>query len=577
MSANMKTHRRRGSVLTLVVMAIAVLTILGFGLLTVSLGVSQQAAMIQNEAAAMAAAEAGYEKAVFWMSKQTDMLGALEDAGASGTLDFGNSQCDYDIDLVAFIGSSPVYQVRSVGRSGRFTRTVSVHMIQAVGGWSMGMCRVPSGSSSTYPVSYADGEVIDMPIHINSFGDPEDTTRDIHLSGDPLFLRPVSMGESRYSSGGYDKYAGVIDVFDNGIYFNQPASRITDPATVRQKVERFRDSTDPRFRFTPKGEAKVKNPLPAVHLEFFVQGGVGKIRITNNCTVRGFCQNADYKTWDFKIKKDDPLKYERYYIYAYHLRPKDADDTGDRFVVNVEDTYVTQTFGQIETEPGGQIYVDGNVVIGSGDITLPSPQDVVKGRITVTASGNIWIADSITVDGPRDADGKPSADNTNVLGLVAQGVIKVVDPGMPDYSYVDDKPVGWDKDGDYDDYDHIYVPVGLNDVGYPPSTYKRHLPDPTVVEAALTVGGGGWGAENVERYSYGGRKEKSSPQDRLLLRGTIEEVLRGVVGYGERDGYLKHYYLDERLLTGILPGNIWLRGKYVPLPAGWQDTRAAAD
>jgi len=575
MAGHTFVHRRRGSVLTLVVMAIAVLMILGFGLLTVSFGVSRQSAMIQNEAAAMAAAEAGYEKAVFWMSKQTDMLSALEDSGASGTLDFGNSQCDYSIDLVAFIGSCPVYEVSSIGRSGQFTRTVSVHLVQAVGGWSMGMCRVPAGSGSTYPVSYADGEVIDMPIHINSYGDPGDTSRDIYLSGDPLFLRAVSMGESRYSSGGYDKYDSVMDVFDNGIYFNQPASRITDPATVAKKIQRFKDSTDARFLFKPEGKAKVKNPLPAVHLEFFVDKGVGKVRITNNCTVRGFRQNRDYKTWDFKVKDGDPSRYERYYIYAYHLRPKDADEEGDRFIVKVEDTYVTQTIGDLETEPGGQIYVDGNVVIGSGDTALPGTQDVVKGRITVATSGNIWIADSITVDGPHEPDGKPSPDNPNVLGLVAQGVIKVIDPGMPDYSYVDDKPEGWDKDGDYSKYEHIYVPVAIKDSGYPDDTYKRHLPDPTVVEAALTVGGGGWGAENVRRGSYGGRKEEGN-QDRLVLRGTIEEVMRGVVGLIGKDGYLKYYYLDERLLTGILPGNIWLRGKYVPLPAGWKDYRADA-
>jgi hypothetical protein len=41
------------------------------------------------------------------------------------------------------------------------------------------------------------------------------------------------------------------------------------------------------------------------------------------------------------------------------------------------------------------------------------------------------------------------------------------------------------------------------------------------------------------------------------------------------DGYLKHYYLDWRLLTGILPGDIWLRGKYIPAPGGWHDYRAA--
>ena len=94
-----------------------------------------------------------------------------------------------------------------------------------------------------------------------------------------------------------------------------------------------------------------------------------------------------------------------------------------------------------------------------------------------------------------------------------------------------------------------------------------------VIEAALTVGGGGWGAENVRRGSYGGRKEASGAQDYLILRGTLTEAMRGVVGLIGWDGYLKRYYLDERLLEGVLPGDIWLHSKYIPAPAGWNDYR----
>jgi hypothetical protein len=108
--------------------------------------------------------------------------------------------------------------------------------------------------------------------------------------------------------------------------------------------------------------------------------------------------------------------------------------------------------------------------------------------------------------------------------------------------------------------------------------YQRHLPDPTVVEAAITVGGGGWGAENVwlGSASYAGRKEYSGSQDYLRVHGTITERIRGVVGasgFLTADGYLKSYHMDNRLLTGIVPGDVWLRGKYVPAPAGWRDYR----
>jgi hypothetical protein len=110
------------------------------------------------------------------------------------------------------------------------------------------------------------------------------------------------------------------------------------------------------------------------------------------------------------------------------------------------------------------------------------------------------------------------------------------------------------------------------------ATYDRYLPDPTVVEASITIGGGGWGAENVidSSLTYGGRKQSAPAvvQDYLYLRGTLVEAIRGVVGRIGSDGYLKRYYFDERLLEGILPADIWLRGKYVPAPAGWHDYRS---
>ena len=52
----------------------------------------------------------------------------------------------------------------------------------------------------------------------------------------------------------------------------------------------------------------------------------------------------------------------------------------------------------------------------------------------------------------------------------------------------------------------------------------------------------------------------------------LVEAVRGVVGLVGADGFLKKYTLDARLQNGVLPGNIWFGGKYVPAPAGWQDT-----
>lgn len=84
---------------------------------------------------------------------------------------------------------------------------------------------------------------------------------------------------------------------------------------------------------------------------------------------------------------------------------------------------------------------------------------------------------------------------------------------------------------------------------------------------------GGFGAENVSRGYYGGRKESGGTQDKLLVRGTLSEAFRGVVGLIGKDGYLKYYYMDTRFLEGILPGDIWLKGKFIPAPAGWHDYR----
>jgi hypothetical protein len=376
------------------------------------------------------------------------------------------------------------------------------------------------------------------------------------------------MGEDRYTSSGSDKYSSVMDFFEDGIQFNQPKNRITNEDSINMKVERFKEFTKAAYTFSPVAKASVTNAQPAVQLEFFVDGsGVGKVRITNNCTVRGFMQNNDNKTWDFKIHPgSDGEVFDRYYIYSYHLMDQNAEGIGDRYIRNIEDTYVTQTIGSIESEPGGQIFVNGNVIIG-GDLTDYSNSQLVKGKITVVATGNIWVADSITVAGSHDADGRPSTDNPNALGLIAQGVIKVVDPGMSDYSYVDDYPIV--PSG------LKYVPIGINDPGQPTDSYKRYLSDPMVVEAAVTVGGGGWGAENVKRSNFGDRKEANGKEDDLILRGTITEAIRGVVGLIGSDGYLKHYYFDPRFLEGILPGDMWLRGKFIPAPAGWSDYRTA--
>ena len=259
------------------------------------------------------------------------------------------------------------------------------------------------------------------------------------------------------------------------------------------------------------------------------------------------------------------MTFHKYPIYAYHVAPDFEAST----IVNIEDTYVRQHFGTKESDPGGQIFVNGSVVIG-GDRS-PETRQVVKGTMTIVATGNIWIADSIVVDdaggAQRDGNDMPTKNNPNILGIIAQGVVKIIDPGLSDGcpNSVSDRFYP-----SYPSKTHSYRPVADVDGA---ALGSRVLPHSMIVEAAVTVGGGGWGAENVSTY-YGGRKEMGpGKQDFLILRGSLSESIRAVVGLVGTDGYIKQYYLDNRLLEGILPGDIWFGGKYVPAPAGWHDYR----
>jgi hypothetical protein len=559
-------HResRPGFALPLVIIVVVILAALATGLIMSSYLVRVKAVKAKCETEALLAAEAGYEQGIFWMSEQSDILGSLQDGANEGTIEFEGSSCSYFVDFDEYIGARPVFRITSTGTSGTSSRVVDVQVVQAITGWVMGKCRIPTGPTSTGPVHFADGEILDIPIHINNLRDNPDE-RDIYIQGEPRFIQKVEMGESRRTTGGSDKYNSVMPLFEDGIYFEQPNVRITDEAAVASKVNRFRDSTDPAFRFYPVATANVTLPQPAVQIEFFVQGGIGRVRITNNCTVRGYPGT----TYDYNlVPGSGGNTFQKYDIYAYHYAPRNVAPTE----VPVENTYVTQKFGSKESEPGGQIFVEGDVILGGAQ----DVDQVLQGKMTIVATGNIWLADSVLVDGPRDAaTGLPSANNPNVLGLIAQGTVKIADAGLSNRTISSPslEPPVTSADGVPDRFNpairHVYKPVANADGSL---VNNRILPHTMIVEAAVTVGGGGWGAENVRSPS--GRKVTAPyKQDNLVLRGTLSECIRGVVGLVGTNGYLKQYYLDRRLLAGILPGDIWFGGKYVPAPAGWHDFR----
>ncbi len=571
---------RAGSALALAMILILILSLIGLSMLTAAEDVQMHTVRIKRETAASAAAEAAYERAVFWMSQQPDLFLALDQTTPQGTVSFPDSHGSYQIRFAAFADYRPVFRVTAQGQSGIYIKNLDVYLVQAITGWEMGMCRVPSGPSTTTEVFFADNEIIAMPIHINSYQEVDDETPDIHVQGDPVFLGPISMSESRYSASGKDKYAKIINVFDSGIYFNQPRSRISDEDTIKLKFDWFRKTLleqKPSLIFTPVKDNGVVNGQPAVQIEFFTGvNGRGYLRITEDCTVRGYQRNtSNSDTWDYKIKPGSGgTQYEKYPIYGYHYIPLQAEASGKQTIHPIEDTYVTPKYGSFSGTPGGQIFVDGHVILGSapddGSISAKGWLNTVQGRITIVATGNIWLTHSLQVSDrddsgqtyPRRADGLPHKENPNSLGLVAGGVVKIVDPGLVETLGAPQPITGL-----------VYQPVGVLDTGYASGSFHRHLPDPMIVEAAITACGGGWGAENVERSGYGGRKELTPKTDDLIVRGLLAESIRGVVGVIGSDGFVKKYYLDERLTRGIVPGNLWFKGKYIPIPGGWNESR----
>jgi len=556
--------------------------------------------MAKNEIIAEMTAEAGYEKAICWLSEQSDVLSAMtmtsldrrRNSGADkpiiepqeGGASFKNSYCNYTIRLDRFLGTRPVYEIESNGYCGQVARRVKTLVVQAIQGWDMGSCRIPVQPFISIPIKFTGADIIDMPIHINCDNRPDDQFCDIFISekNKPQFDKPVSMSESRYRQWGRekDKYAGIIGVFQGGIYFDQPNSKITDRDSLSEKVERFRRSTLPSFNFSritgrkPRANDKVPGACPAVQIEFYVDRSgsknFGMVRITNNCTVRCF-EGGPY---DCMIDSaDDGRDYKKYDIYGYHY----VDKVHRAITSKVEQSYVKQQIGTssgrtVESEPGGQIFVDGNVIIGgatdsNGKVVIEGKtyQTRLKGRLTVIATGNIWIVNSLEYDGKQDTtlvDGvpvkQPAFDNPNALGLFSQnGVVKVVDPGQslsgpPDYDGLKYQPIGY----------HL-SPEAAN--------YARLLPNPMVVQAAITVCGGGWGAENVGHHKVH-RLNTNPSGDSLIVVGAITEAVRGLVGQGQ-NGFKKFYFFDERFLSGILPGDMWLQGKFVPATAGWDDCR----
>jgi len=314
------------------------------------------------------------------------------------------------------------------------------------------------------------------------------------------------------------------------------------------------------------------------------------VRITNNCTV--CC--IDGAGNDYMLDASQVNPYTLYPIYGYHYA--DSSSAAD---FPITSTYVReQVFSpsgrSARADAGGQIFVNGNVIIGgavgidpAGNMVMAGTRlySKLKGRLTVVATGNIWIVSPIVYAGPQDPPEYengyltklvPSPSNQNVLGLFSQfGVVKVIDPKLslnvpPSSSNPKIPEVYTNAQGAV----LTYQPVGFQ-ADMASRMWERQLLSPQlpqssmVVQAAITSCGGGWGAENV------GFRTNVNPtgKDNLIVAGSITESVQGVVANRAGNGFRRCYYLDGRLLTGILPGDMWLQSKYIPTPGGWSDSR----
>ncbi|MCK5172359.1 MAG: hypothetical protein KAR47_03155, partial [Planctomycetes bacterium] len=526
-------------------------------------------------------------------------------------ISFASSNADYTISFENFSDSQAMYKIISRGHCGREGHWVIEALVtQAVTGWDIGRTRVPAGSHmlNEIPAFFMKDDIIEMPLHINCHGWPvdyiwpEDGDADIRLLGKTALTHRVSMGESRYRSWGRDKdkYARIIGRFKGGIFFDQPNSKISGPASrssIEKRVQRFEHDTKSAFNFSKRtGNQPRISPVipavdervnvPAVQLEFYLKSNTGMVRVTNNCTVTTLPGGKFDYVRDFDSSSH---AYKPSLVYGYHYaRSYNRSVTYDGPIAG---SYVSQKItlpsGKVaETEKGGHIFVDGNVIVGGAVQSIGDQWQIniklvpgftkwypskLKGRLTVVATGNIWVVSPLEYDGPQfsetASDGNlvkraPLSDNDNVLHLFSQhGTVKIIDPRLSRYlprqSY---QPI---KYTDQEGAQLEYQPVAAK--GFGGSYFYRILPSSMVVQAAITCGGGSWGMENLGSSSRRFDKEAT-----LILAGAIVEPVQGAVLHGA-GGYKRNYYFDERFLNGILSCNMGLQSKYIVAPGGWSD------
>jgi len=538
--------RNRGVVLAFAAMSLLVLATIGLGIMAVAYGYRHRAISVKDETIALAAAEAGYERARVWMSQQ-DSIGVLargiEQKIGPAALDSGGSyECTVSCAGERDIGSRTVYRIVSKGRYNRATKAIDVLVTQAIDGWASTHREIVS-NNGTRAAPLNDANEIGMQLHINESDDGEPG---MVIDGLSSFKRHVTTTES--DTGQYDPYQSL---FSKGISFNQPANFITDETVIQQRIVEFRTIANRIYVPLMNPRVILDNPTrqhePAVQIEFDSSG----IRVANHCTVR--CWGLTPTDWRIRPGSDGAA-YEQYPVYGCHFGPDYEPDP--------------------ITGPG-VIFVYGNVIIGPRDRLFHIPGGVqrysVRGKFTVVAArrpdgkgGNIWIGDYIKAySATGRLEDPPAAENPNVIALMAEGVVKVIDPRLQD------DPLLLARDvlsaGDLGICRPLGIPYGFGELA---------LPNPLVIDAAIVSAGGGWGVEGVEEVlGWGSHIYPGSGTGKIYVHGSITEPYRGLVCSRDNTRAFAHkyFFFDNRFFQGILPEQIWFSSAYVPVPGGWRD------
>ena len=189
---------RTGSISLLVLVVALITSLIGMGLMQLSLGSYRMATRTANEIAARSAADAGIAKAIYEMNEQVK-TGIWDDATLPVAVNENLSGCDATFSYTVTVDGEGVCSISSVGQSGQVQRTVN-STLQMNGPWEYGLffaedigfgkhasvdgynfqpdhkiqnARIGTNSTAADTVSFLDGGGVDGDVLVGLNGDPD--------------------------------------------------------------------------------------------------------------------------------------------------------------------------------------------------------------------------------------------------------------------------------------------------------------------------------------------------------------------------------------------------------------------